>query len=66
MYEIITLRRPFPAEDPQTLFKQVLRSNRLGITCEVSQELKDLVLIMIQQNSNLRPSAKEINKTCNS
>lgn len=60
LYETITLKPPFRAEDMQGLYKKVLRGIYPKIPNVYSQELAHLVKSLIQVSPQLRPSCDKI------
>lgn len=60
LYESITLKPPFRAEDMQGLFKKVLRGIYPKIPNIYSQELSHLVKSLIQVAPQLRPNCDKI------
>ena len=60
LYEAITLKPPFRAEDMQGLYKKVLRGIYPKIANNYSQELSQMVKSLIQVSPQLRPSCEKI------
>lgn len=60
LYESISLKPPFRAEDMQGLFKKVLKGIYPKIPNVFSQELASLVKSMVQVSPQMRPSCEKI------
>ena len=60
LYEAITLKPPFRAEDMQGLYKKVLRGIYPKLSNHYSAELSSLVKSLIQVSPQLRPSCEKI------
>lgn len=60
LYESITLKPPFRAEDMQGLYKKVLRGIYPKIPTQFSNDLAHLVKSLIQVSPQLRPSCDKI------
>ena len=56
MYEALTLRPPFQANDMESLFKKVMIGKYQQIPNVYSQDLAGVIKSMIQVNSKLRPT----------
>lgn len=65
LYEMITLKPPFRAEDMASLYKKVLKGNRIRydnvgvypkIPSSYSQDLANIVKNLLQVSPHLRPS----------
>lgn len=60
LYEAITLKPPFRAEDMQGLYKKVLRGIYPKIPSTYSQELSQMIRSLLQVSPQLRPSCEKI------
>jgi NIMA (never in mitosis gene a)-related kinase len=60
LYESVTMKPPFRAEDMQGLYKKVLRGIYPKIPTAYSNELALLIKSLIQVSPNLRPSCDKI------
>lgn len=60
IYEMITLKPPFRAEDMQGLYKKVLRGKYPKISEKYSPELQKVVQTLIQVSPHLRPTCDVI------
>ncbi len=60
MYEVITLKPPFRAEDMQGLYKKVLRGIYPKIPNNFSAELSGVVKALLQVSPNVRPTCDKI------
>lgn len=60
LYETITLKPPFRAEDMEGLFKKVTRGIYQRLPSEYSQDLSTIIRSLLQINSELRPSCQKI------
>ena len=60
IYEMITLKPPFRAEDMQGLYKKVLRGKYPKIGEKYSTELQQVVRTLIQVSPHLRPTCDVI------
>jgi NIMA (never in mitosis gene a)-related kinase len=60
LYEAITLKPPFRAEDMHGLYKKVVRGQYQKIAPSYSKELHYIIKCMLQVQPNLRPSCNEI------
>ena len=60
IYEMITLKPPFRAEDMQGLYKKVLRGKYPKISDKYSTELQQVVRTLIQVSPHLRPTCDVI------
>ena len=56
LYEIITLKHPFRAEDMEGLYKKVTRGIYQRIPSEYSQDLSTMIRTLLQVNPDSRPS----------
>ena len=57
IYEMITLRPPFRAEDMEGLYKKVIKGSYNKIPSQYSMELSNVIRAMLQVNPALRPSS---------
>ena len=62
LYEMITLRPPFRAKDMEGLYNRVIKGQFSRIPDRFSNELFEVVKLLIQVNTDLRPSCDEILK----
>ena len=60
LYEIITLKPPFRANDMQGLYRKVTRGQYAKISSAYSQDLAALLAQLLQVNAKMRPSCKQI------
>ncbi|MEW6335785.1 MAG: tetratricopeptide repeat protein [Acidobacteriota bacterium] len=63
LYELLTLRKPFLAEEPVEVLKQVLGREPVrpsALRPEVSAELQDLVMAMLDKRPQARPAGTEV------
>ena len=60
LYEMVTLKPPFRANDMNGLYKRVLKGNYPPIDNNYSKSLATVIAKMLLVDSNLRPSCKEI------
>lgn len=60
LYESITLRPPFRADDMAGLYRKVLRGVYSKIPDHFSQELADVTKQLVQVNAQLRPTCAQI------
>lgn len=64
LYELMTLRPPFKAYDLKSLYKKVVSVDYPPITnSRYSNELVNLVKLMLQQNPNNRPNCSQLLKS---
>ena len=64
-YEMLTRRKPFPADNPVEILNQVINTtppNPSEINRQIPQPLNDLVLKMIEKKSGQRPGAAEVKR----
>ena len=62
LYEMITLRPPFRAQNMEGLYNKVIKGQLSRIPERFSNELYEIVKLLIQVNSDLRPSCDDILK----
>jgi len=62
LYEMITLRPPFRAQNMEGLYNRVIKGQFSRIPDRFSHELFEIVKLLIQVNTDLRPSCDEILK----
>ena len=62
LYEMITLRPPFRAQNMEGLYNRVIKGQFSRIPDRFSNELFEIVKLLIQVNTDLRPSCDEILK----
>ena len=62
LYEMITLRPPFRAQNMEGLYNRVIKGQFSRIPDRFSHELFEIVKLLIQVNADLRPSCDEILK----
>ena len=62
LYEMITLRPPFRAQNMEGLYNKVIKGQFSRIPDRFSNELFEIVKLLIQINTDLRPSCDEILK----
>ena len=62
LYEMITLRPPFRAQNMEGLYNKVIKGQLNKIPERFSNELFEIVKLLIQVNSDLRPSCDDILK----
>ena len=62
LYEMITLRPPFRAQNMEGLYNKVIKGQFSRIPDRFSNELFEVVKLLIQVNTDLRPSCDEILK----
>ncbi|CDW81470.1 protein kinase domain containing protein [Stylonychia lemnae] len=60
LYEMITLKPPFRADDMQGLYKRVLKGVYQKIPNHFSQDLSNVVSALLQTKPSLRPSCEQI------
>lgn len=60
LYEMITLKPPFRAENMQGLYKKVLKGQYPKISDKYSVDIQTIVRILLQVNPKKRPSCGEI------
>ena len=62
-YELLTLRRPFPAEDPVALIHEILESDPAEPACfrpDLNGDLNALVTSMLNKDAHRRPTGEEL------
>ena len=62
LYEMITLRPPFRAQNMEGLYNKVIKGQLTKIPERFSDELFEIVKLLIQTNSDARPSCDDILK----
>ena len=62
MYEMITLKPPFRANDMNGLYKRVLKGAYPPISHNYSESLQKIVALMLKVNPRERPDCAEILK----
>ena len=62
LYEMITLRPPFRAQNMEGLYNKVIKGQLNRIPERFSNDLFEIVKLLIQVNSDLRPSCDDILK----
>ena len=62
IYEMITFRPPFQAKSMEELYKKVMRGIYPKIPSRYSEDLSDVIKLMIQVESGARPSCEELLK----
>ena len=62
MYEMITLRPPFQAKSMEELYKKVMRGIYPKLSSKYSEDLSDVIKLMIQVEAGARPSCEELLK----
>ena len=60
LYEIITLKPPFRAQDMEGLYKRVIKGQYSRIPERFSNDLFQIVQFLLQVNPKLRPSCEQI------
>jgi len=60
IYEAAALRPPFMAKDMRGLYQKVLSGNYSEIPKSYSNELMELIRLLLQKNPNARPSCGNI------
>lgn len=60
LYEMITLKPPFRAENMQGLYKKVLRGHYPKISKQYSTDIQTVVRMLLQVSPKKRPNASEI------
>ena len=60
LYEMVTLKPPFRAEDMHSLFKVVLRGTYPKISSKFSLDLRNVVKTLIQVDAKKRPTCDDI------
>lgn len=56
LYEVVTLRPPFRAEDMEGLYKKVMKGVYPKISSKYSIDLGQMIKQLLQTNPNIRPS----------
>jgi NIMA (never in mitosis gene a)-related kinase len=64
IYEMCTLKPPFRAEDMDGLYKKVNKGQYSKIGNSYSEELANIIKLMLQVNPSNRPNAKQLLKSC--
>jgi len=62
-YELLTLEKPFPAEEPATLLKQLLESDPVApatLRPDIDGGLSRLVMDMLDKDAHRRPDGEEL------
>jgi len=62
-YELLTLEKPFPADDPVVLLRQLLEAEPIepaSFRTDLTQELNSLVMAMLHKDANRRPGSEEL------
>lgn len=62
LYEMMSLKHAFDASDMSSLVMKILRGEHLPIPQQFSQELRDLVRLLLNKNPKQRPSAEQVLK----
>jgi len=62
IYEMITLRPPFKAESMEGLYHKIMKGKYQKIPDKYSQDLNELLKLMLKVNQNERPSCDELLK----
>ena len=57
LYEMVTLKPPFRAEDMASLYKKVLKGIYPKIPGEFSQDLSNMIRLLLQVSAHNRPTA---------
>lgn len=60
IYEMITLKPPFRADDMEGLYKKVTRGSYNRIPTQYSQDLSNIIRALLQTEPNLRPNCDKI------
>ena len=60
IYEMITLKPPFQAEDMQGLFKSVLKGQYKRLPKQYSKDLNTMIRVMLNTTAAKRPSCDEL------
>lgn len=60
LYEITTLKQPFRAPDMEGLYKKVLRGLYEKIPAQYSQDLSNVIRMMLQVLPQLRPDCDKL------
>lgn len=60
MYEMITLKPPFRAEDMEGLYKKVVKGMYQKIPTHYSIDLSNIIKAMLQVNASMRPSSDKL------
>jgi len=60
LYELSTLVKPFKANSINSLIDKILNTNPADIDSSYSDELKEIIFIMLKKNPNERPGIDEI------
>ncbi len=62
-YELLTLERPFPADDPGALIRQLLEADPVepaALRTDLKLGLNDLVMAMLHKDARGRPGSDEL------
>ena len=62
LYEMITLKPPFRAENMEGLYNKVIKGNYQKIPDKFSNDLSEVISLLIQVDSNKRPSCENLLK----
>lgn len=65
IYEMCTLKPPFRAEDMDGLYKKVIKGQYSKIGNGYSDDLSNVIKMMLQVNPSNRPNAKQLLKSLN-
>ena len=65
IYEMSTLKPPFRAEDMDGLYKKVIKGQYSKIGNGYSDDLSNVIKMMLQVNPSNRPNAKQLLKSLN-
>ena len=60
IYEMVTLKPPFQAEDMQGLYKKILKGQFPKIPEHFSQDMNIILKLMIQVNPKKRPNCQQL------
>lgn len=63
LYEMVALRPPFRAEDMEGLYRKVLRGQYPRIPAHYSNDLSEVIGILLQVNPRHRPSVEQLLQT---
>ncbi len=66
IYEMCTLKPPFRAEDMDGLYKKVIKGQYSKIGNGYSEDLANVIKMMLQVNPSNRPNAKQLLRTISS
>ena len=62
IYEMVTLRPPFRAESMESLYKKVLKGQFARISSKYSDDLFEIIKLLLKVNPNERPTCDQILK----